>query len=100
VSLEVAPIHRRALLINGGLVLLLLGFVIVAGINILHLADYALKQQAQAQQLTLQLNQSRAAYLTTRRNFQRSFDSSQKTVILRERYGLVHPQDLQVQWEK
>jgi len=91
--------YRRALILNGIMAVLLLGLVMVIYNNLAHLLDYSLKQQASQAVLQTELTKARSTYAATRRNFTRAFDASQRTVILKERYGLVHPQDLQVKWE-
>jgi hypothetical protein len=92
--------ERRTLMLNGIVAFLLLGLCVVIYNNLLHLWEHSQKQEANQALLQAELTKARTTYMATRRTFTRAFDASQRTVIIKERYGLVHPQDLQVKWGK
>ncbi|WP_287127994.1 hypothetical protein [Candidatus Cyanaurora vandensis] len=97
---SLTPVHRRALALNGLLILVLLGLGGLLYRSLLQLTNYYLQQQTHTQQLALELDKAQRVYQQRQRRFERAFDGTQRSALLKERYGLVHPQDRPVKWEQ
>ncbi|WP_218081590.1 hypothetical protein [Anthocerotibacter panamensis] len=91
---------RRAVFFNGLVVLILALLCGVVYNNILHLYTYHLQQQTRSAQVSQELGRTQAGYKRANRRFERSFDAAQAPALLKEKYGLVNPRDLQIKWEK
>jgi len=87
------------MVVNGLLVLAL--FLVCAMVyrSLVQLINYHFQQKAHAEALQTELAQARSVYATVNRRFERAFDASQRTALLKERYGLVHPLDRPVKWQ-
>ncbi len=89
-----------SVVVQGALIFLfgLLGLGIVQQAS--QLIAYHEAQQTRRARLNQEIYRAERVYSTTRSHFNRVFDSRQTEALLKERYGLVHPQDLQIKWKQ